>query len=69
MAPRSIRFLTTEPDPVTGISITPFNIGGASAFSLVVAVSITVTDDTAYTGFSPHEQVGDTAVDTESGTI
>ena len=62
---------TTEFDPVTGISITPFDMGGVSPFGLVVSVSILVVEnDSSYKGFSLHEPASATAVvDAESGTI
>jgi len=71
MVPCSVRFLTTELDPVTGIYVTQFNMISASALCLVVAVSILVVEnDSSYPGFSSHdEQMGDTAVDARSGTI
>ena len=52
MAPHSIRFLMTELDPAIGIAMSPFDMGGASAFGLVVAVSrLVVENDSSYPGF------------------
>ena len=62
-ASRSIRFLMTELDPAIGIAITPFDMGGASAFGLAVTASIlAVENDSPYPGLSPNKWASATAV-------
>ena len=61
----------TEPDPETGIFVTPFDMGSVSAFGLVITFSRLVENDLSSPGFSPNDdQMDDTSVvDSAGGTV